>query len=70
MVAVSAISSPGLKIHSIAFAARERKHLTNATEALCRTNDFHPFVEGELIRVDPRGVKLMKETWFGIKLRK
>ena len=69
MVAVSAISSPGLTIHSIAFAARERKHLTNATEyfaentdALFITNNFHPFVEGELICVIPKGVKLMKET--------
>ena len=53
---------------------RTRKHyaLTNdteyfaeTTEAFFGTNDFHPFVKGELMRVDPLGVKLMQETWFG-----
>lgn len=57
---------------------RTRKHyaLTNdteyfaeTTESFFGTNDFHPFVRGELMRVDPKGAKLMKETWFGKQIK-
>jgi len=53
---------------------RNRKHyaLTNdteyfaeTTEAFFGTNDFHPFVKGELMKIDPKGTRLMEKTWFG-----
>lgn len=54
-------------------SGKPRKHyaLTNQMEYFAETtesyfgcNDFYPFVKGELMQADPKGVDLMKATWF------
>ena len=42
----------------------QMEYFAETTEAYFGTNDFHPFVRGELLKVDPVGAKLMQETWF------
>jgi hypothetical protein len=41
-----------------------KEYFAETTEAYFGTNDFHPFVRGELLKVDPVGAKLMQDTWF------
>ena len=55
----------------ISGATRRHYGLTNPMEYFAETtesffgcNDFYPFVRGELMQADPRGVELMKATWF------
>ena len=40
------------------------EYFAETTEAYFGTNDFHPFVRGELLTVDPSCAKLMQNTWF------
>jgi hypothetical protein len=58
-------------------SGQPRKHyaLTNQMEYFAETtesyfgcNDFHPFVKGELMLVDPRGHQLMESIWLGAPL--
>ncbi|MDG2424507.1 MAG: hypothetical protein P8M22_11060 [Phycisphaerales bacterium] len=54
-------------------SGKPRKHyaLTNQMEYFAETtesyfgcNDFYPFVRGELMQADPKGVELMEATWI------
>ena len=40
------------------------EYFAETTEAYFGCNDFHPFVKGELLKVDPKGVELIQSTWF------
>lgn len=42
----------------------QMEYFAETTEAYFGTNDFHPFVRGELLKVDPIGAELMQEIWF------
>ncbi len=42
----------------------QMEYFAETTEAYFGTNDFHPFVRGELLKVDPAGARLMEDTWF------
>lgn len=39
------------------------EYFAETTEAYFGTNDFYPFVRGELIQADPDGYALMKKVW-------
>ncbi|MCH2134754.1 MAG: hypothetical protein MK116_13510 [Phycisphaerales bacterium] len=42
----------------------QMEYFAETTEAYFGCNDFHPFVKGELMQVDPGGVELMEATWL------
>ncbi|MBG80051.1 MAG: hypothetical protein CMJ39_04980 [Phycisphaerae bacterium] len=42
----------------------QMEYFAETTEAYFGCNDFHPFVKGELLKVDPKGVELIQSTWF------
>ena len=42
----------------------QMEYFAEATESYFGCNDFHPFVKGELMQVDPGGVELMESTWL------
>jgi hypothetical protein len=44
-------------------ATNEREYFAECTEAYFGTNDFFPFVRGELMNADPDGYALMKKEW-------
>lgn len=39
------------------------EYFAETTEALLATNDFYPFVRGELLATDPDGARLVAELW-------
>jgi hypothetical protein len=39
------------------------EYFAEGTEAYLGTNDFYPFVRGELIRHDPLLAELLSEVW-------
>ena len=41
----------------------QMEYFAETTEAYFGTNDFHPFVRGELLMVDPAGAQLMQDVW-------
>jgi hypothetical protein len=40
------------------------EYFAETTEAYFGCNDFHPFVKGELMKVDPGGFELMESIWI------
>tara|TARA_B100001059_G_scaffold13590_2_gene10950 strand:- start:1943 stop:2692 length:750 start_codon:yes stop_codon:yes gene_type:complete len=42
----------------------QMEYFAETTESYFGCNDFHPFVKGELMAIDPAGYELMRKTWI------
>ena len=42
----------------------QMEYFAETTESYFGCNDFYPFVKGELMQADPKGVQLMESTWI------
>jgi hypothetical protein len=41
----------------------DQEYFAETTEAIFGTNDFYPFVKGELLEADPEGAALVEQLW-------